>query len=84
MEVCPILVTDPVMEADFDSSEKLEREKLGTNFYLQIQILVLESLHPVIDTPKVKPALLFMLRNEVGQGEYQIRFAKLWLDEFGC
>jgi len=41
MEACPILVTDPAMEADFDSREKIrEREKLGTNFYLQFQILV--------------------------------------------
>ncbi|KAF3598624.1 hypothetical protein F2Q69_00033959 [Brassica cretica] len=35
LEACPILITDPAMEADFDS-----REKLGANFYLQFQILV--------------------------------------------
>ncbi|KAF2571896.1 hypothetical protein F2Q70_00003998 [Brassica cretica] len=29
-----------------------------------VQILVCKSLHPVIDTPKVKLALFFMLRNE--------------------
>ncbi|KAF2540865.1 hypothetical protein F2Q68_00032412 [Brassica cretica] len=52
LEACPILVTDPAMEADFGSREKLEREKLGTNLYLQFQILVWKCLHPVIDTPK--------------------------------
>ncbi|KAF3538402.1 hypothetical protein F2Q69_00022862 [Brassica cretica] len=31
----------------------------------------------MIDTPKVKPALLFMLSNEVGIGECQTRVAKL-------
>ena len=30
-----------------------------------------------LDTPKVKPALLFMLKNEVGRGECQTRFAML-------
>ena len=50
---------------------------IETNVYIHVQILVWKSLHPVIDTPKVKLTLLFMLRNEVGRGECQTRFAKL-------
>ncbi|KAF3587646.1 hypothetical protein F2Q69_00028908 [Brassica cretica] len=42
---------------DFDSREKSEREKLGTNFYLQFQILVWKSLHPVIDPFKKKQSI---------------------------
>ncbi|KAF3516847.1 hypothetical protein DY000_02059597 [Brassica cretica] len=82
MEACPILVTDLAMEAYFDSRENLEREKLGTNFYLQFQILVRKPLHHVIDTPKRD--CLFVLLEDKQNGMFsssEVSWSKVMIME---
>ncbi|KAF3538699.1 hypothetical protein F2Q69_00021623 [Brassica cretica] len=62
--------------------KEFERDLVAS--IIKIQILVSKSLHLVIDTRKVKPALLFILRNEVGRGECQTGFAKLLARKQAC
>ncbi|KAF3576609.1 hypothetical protein DY000_02032673 [Brassica cretica] len=55
-----------LQEPKLTSNTKPDTTACHGAWYTRDRILQtsLEALHPVIDTPKVKPALLFMLRNE--------------------